>query len=257
MRKSDLHVHTVFSDGKNTPEEMVQAAIRMGLDRIGFSDHAHTPFDEVWCMHREQEPEYRRTVQALKEKYRGQIEILCGVEQDFYSDSGTETYDYAIGSVHYVKVGEHYLPVDESSELLTENVQTYFGGDYIRFAEAYFRTVGQFAEQPGIRCIGHFDIVSKFNEGERLFRESDPRYTAAWKNAADRLIGAGKPFEINTGAIARGYRTEPYPARNITRYIQEKGGKLFLSSDSHSTDTLCFEFSRWQSWLPEEQRADW
>ena len=31
----DLHMHTVFSDGKNTPEEMVQEAIRLGLDTVG------------------------------------------------------------------------------------------------------------------------------------------------------------------------------------------------------------------------------
>ena len=35
----DLHMHTVFSDGKNTPEEMVQEAIRKGLDAcpVGFA----------------------------------------------------------------------------------------------------------------------------------------------------------------------------------------------------------------------------
>ena len=37
----DLHMHTVFSDGKNTPEEMVQEAIRRGLDTVGISDHSH------------------------------------------------------------------------------------------------------------------------------------------------------------------------------------------------------------------------
>ena len=36
----DLHVHTTFSDGKNTPEEIVLEAIRRGMDTIGFSDHS-------------------------------------------------------------------------------------------------------------------------------------------------------------------------------------------------------------------------
>ena len=50
MKKTDQHVHTVFSDGNNTAEEMTEAAIRLGLDCIGFSDHANTSFDERWCM---------------------------------------------------------------------------------------------------------------------------------------------------------------------------------------------------------------
>ena len=36
----DLHMHTVFSDGKNTAEEMVLEAIRRGLETVGISDHS-------------------------------------------------------------------------------------------------------------------------------------------------------------------------------------------------------------------------
>ena len=36
----DLHMHTVFSDGKNTAEEMVQEAISRGLETVGISDHS-------------------------------------------------------------------------------------------------------------------------------------------------------------------------------------------------------------------------
>ena len=50
MSFSDLHLHTTFSDGKNSPEEMVEEAIRLGLSEIGFSDHAYTFFDERYCM---------------------------------------------------------------------------------------------------------------------------------------------------------------------------------------------------------------
>ena len=36
----DLHMHTVWSDGTNTAEEMVQEAIRKGLETVGISDHS-------------------------------------------------------------------------------------------------------------------------------------------------------------------------------------------------------------------------
>ena len=45
MRYSDLHTHTVFSDGANTMEEMVRAAVERNFVSIGISDHSYTAFD--------------------------------------------------------------------------------------------------------------------------------------------------------------------------------------------------------------------
>ena len=40
MINSDFHTHTNLCDGRNTPEEMVLAAIARGMDCIGLSGHA-------------------------------------------------------------------------------------------------------------------------------------------------------------------------------------------------------------------------
>ena len=42
---ANFHTHTVFSDGKNTPEEVVLGALEKGFRGIGFSDHGYTPYD--------------------------------------------------------------------------------------------------------------------------------------------------------------------------------------------------------------------
>ena len=94
--------------------------------------------------------------------------------------------------------------------------------------------------------IGHFDLVSKFNEKQGWFDEGHPRYTAAWRKAADALLRTGKPFEINTGAISRGYRTDAYPARPIREYIRQRGGRLILSSDAHRKEHIAFAFERFE-----------
>jgi len=39
---SNYHTHSTFCDGKNTPEEIVLAAIDKGFDVIGLSGHGHT-----------------------------------------------------------------------------------------------------------------------------------------------------------------------------------------------------------------------
>ncbi|MBO7361393.1 MAG: hypothetical protein J6V48_09730, partial [Clostridia bacterium] len=41
--RADFHLHSLFSDGKNSPEEVVLAAIGKGMTAIGFSDHSWTP----------------------------------------------------------------------------------------------------------------------------------------------------------------------------------------------------------------------
>ena len=53
MIREDYHVHTTFSDGRNSMEEMVLSAVSMGMQKIGFSDHSHTSFDLSYCMKKE------------------------------------------------------------------------------------------------------------------------------------------------------------------------------------------------------------
>lgn len=249
MPLADYHVHTVFCDGKNTPEEMVKAALEKGMEAIGFSGHSHTAFDESWCMSVDGTAAYRKEIARLKKAYAGKIKIFCGVEQDYFSDASTEGYDYVIGSVHYLCVNGEYIPVDESAEDLKAAAEKQFGGDMMALCEKYYRTAANVCEKTNCDIIGHFDLITKFNEGGALFDENDPRYIAAWQKAADKLLRSGKVFEINTGAISRGYRTQPYPSADIRSYIKAKGGTFILSGDSHSADTLCFQFDRWNSEL--------
>ena len=91
--------------------------------------------------------------------------------------------------------------------------------------------------------IGHFDLITKYNEKNALFDEESPRYLDAAFSALDALLETGRPFEVNTGAISRGYRSRPYPALPLLRRIAQKGGRVVLSSDSHSAKTLCAHFA--------------
>ena len=245
MSFSDYHVHSVFSDGKSTPEQIVCRALELGMDTIGFSDHSYTSFATHYCMAKEQIETYRRTVAELKKRYEGRIRILCGIEQDYYSDFPAEGFDYVIGSVHFIRAGGEYLPVDRSWDICKKDVKRYFGGDVYSYAEAYYELEGQVAEKTACDIVGHFDLVTKYNENGAWFDESQPRYVASARAAVDRLLPACSRFEINTGAISRGYRVTPYPSMSLTEYIRAKGGTFLLSSDSHDAKTLCNQFDRW------------
>ena len=247
--RQDLHTHTTYCDGKNTPREMIEAAIDMGLRRIGFSGHAPSPCpDEDYAMRAEAIPDYIAEVRALAEEYKGRIEVLCGIEQDVYSPPAPEGLDYIIGSVHYVKAGEHYFAVDISADDLRKNCDTYFGGDAYAMIEAYFAGYERLAQMK-FDIVGHIDLITKFNRGGVFFDENDERYLAAARRAVDLLIPTGALFEINTGAISRGYRDAPYPAPPILDYIRKKGGKFILSGDTHRAENLCYGFDEWSKLL--------
>ncbi|MDO5445214.1 MAG: histidinol-phosphatase [Eubacteriales bacterium] len=238
----DLHVHTNFCDGKNTPEEMVLSAIGKGLECLGLCAHAFVPFDSGYCMSPDKYEDFRSEISRLKKKYSGQIRLLCGIEQDIYSPLGTGSFDYVIGSVHYLKAGSEYIPVDAEPQILRDGCEKCFSGDYSAMAVQYYEALAQVVSITHCDIIAHFDLLTKFNETDSFFDESDPRYIRAYKAAADHLIPYGKPFEINTGAISRGYRTTPYPARPILDYIKAGGGNLILSSDAHSKESIAYQF---------------
>lgn len=247
MEKYDLHVHSNFSDGKDSIEDIVLSAIDMGIKKLGISDHSYTSFDESYCIKKQAVPSYISQINELKVKYKDKIEVLCGIEQDFYSEESCDNFDYVIGSVHYVKVDDEYIPVDENADIIKKAVDKYFDGDYYSYAELYFDTVSQVVDKTNCDIIGHFDLITKFNDKEKLFDTSNPRYIIAYMNAVDKLVKHKKLFEINTGAISRGYKEDAYPSADIIEYIKSKQGLLILSSDSHSKNTLCFKFEEYSN----------
>ena len=97
-------------------------------------------------------------------------------------------------------------------------------------------------ERTGCDWIGHFDLVTKFNERAPAFDEESPRYLRRALEVMEHLVRSGTAFEVNTGAMARGYRTAPYPGRKLLCALREFGGEIILNSDSHHTSHLCHGF---------------
>ena len=246
MILEDFHIHTTFCDGASTPEEMVQAAIAIGLKRLGFSGHAPYADDHGdFAIKIADLPAYRAEIARLKEKYKDRITILCGIEQDLFSMPMDAEYDYVIGSLHTVEGNGQVFEVDCSPEEFKRAIDEGFDGDVYALCENYFERLSAVAEVLHPNIIGHFDLLTKFNEKHPMIDESHPRYIAAWQKALDELIPYGIPFEINSGAMSRNWRTAPYPAKPILQYIFQKGGRVVLNSDSHSMRTIahCFDLS--------------
>ena len=257
--KTDLHMHTIYCDGNDTPEQMVRSAIEKGMECIGFSGHSYVEFDAQCGMNEKNAALYFNEIRQLKVKYKDRIRIYCGIERDDCSERNAYVYDYVIGSVHYLRKPicevrksvlsgfKHddsfvYVSVDDTPEELYLGVKELFDNDYIAAAENYFDALSDVVEKTGADIIGHFDLISKFNERFKFFDEKHSGYAAAWQHAADRLITQDRVFEINTGGMSRGWRSAPYPSPYIIDYIKDRGGRFILSSDSHSAENIAFGF---------------
>lgn len=237
MKLTNYHTHTVFCDGKNTPEEMVNRAISLGMDEIGFSTHSELCRDIDG---------YRRAVLELKEKYSDKISIKLGIEYDYFSDVDTSEYDYVIGGVHYLEKGGKLLQLDHSEESFAPLADEYYGGDIYALCEHYYETVAKVYDKTGCDIVAHFDLVTKYNEGNKLFDTSHPRYVKAARAALEVLTKKPVIFEINTGAIARGYRTSAYPEESLIDVILKSGGNTILSSDCHDMNYLTESFDKYR-----------
>lgn len=235
----NLHTHSTYDDGKNTLEEMIEIAIRKGFSSIGFSGHSYTHYSLGGSMSVDGTEEYKKEIAALKEKHKGKIDIFCGLEFDIYSEIDMSGYDYMIGSVHYLKMGDKYVAFDRRETALVQDViDNWFGGDGLSFAKEYYKTVASLPKYGKFDIVGHFDVISKHNERGRFFDEESKEYLSLAIEAMEELSGKIPYFELNTGAIGRNYKSIPYPTETLLCEFKRLGFGAVISSDCHNGEFL-------------------
>ena len=242
--RCDLHTHSSFCVGDDTPEAFVTETLARRMQVLGFSAKAPVSFDLAHSMRREDLPAYRREILRLRGAYGDRIELLLGIEQDFYAVETGETWDYIIGSVHYLCLEGEYVAIDRSKEALQSLVRERFGGDFYRLAEQYFALVSELPARTECNIVGHFDLLAKFNGDGSLFDETHPRYLRPAMDALDALLSQGAVLEINTSDMCAGLRRVPYPAPLFLHRIAEKRGRVLLSSNAHRKEDLLAGFAQ-------------
>ena len=243
---SNFHTHTVLCDGKSSPEELVLSAIEKGFSSLGFSGHAPTDFDQSYCL--KDLDAYIAEISALKEKYKKDIQIYLGAEEDIFAPVNRNDFEYLISSCHYFKKGENIYPFDSTYEMFTHCLSL-FDGDLSAFAENYYQTFSEYVKKRKPDMIGHFDLITKYDESKLERFLGDENY---WKIAEKYLFEAMKSesiFEVNTGLISRGHRSTPCPHERLLRVLYKNGGKITVSADSHQIETLDFQFKEMKDLL--------
>lgn len=243
---ANYHTHSTFSDGKDTLEQIVLAALEKGFCAIGFSEHGYAEYDQG-CSIKDLDG-YIGEITRLKKKYKNDIQIYLGIEEDACSSVDRSRFDYLIGSMHYMPYHGKYYPLDASREKLLECVDCFYG-DPLWLAENYYRTFCDYILLRKPDIVGHFDLITKFDEKDVPVFLGDHRYQRIAEKYLSEVVKCDCYFEVNTGAIGRGYRTTPYPAENLLQILYQYDARIILSSDSHSVQTLDQSFGETKAYL--------
>ncbi|MBO7214934.1 MAG: histidinol-phosphatase HisJ family protein [Clostridia bacterium] len=242
----DFHVHSTYCDGRCELEEIINTAIEKGVKTLGIVSHCYTPFHVYGRLTPDSVYEFSKELNALKARYSDKIELLVGVEEDYFGETDLSKFDYVIGDVHYIKGPSKYHSIDYVYPEFKALVEDVGGG--VNAYKIYYEQLVKLVKEKNPHIVGHFDIISKNNNDNEFFDEESEDYIATWKKAIDEILAFNKDiyFEVNTGGIARKYKDRPYPRKEMVEYIKSKNGKLLLTSDAHHKDNLCFEFEKWK-----------
>ncbi|WP_227937756.1 histidinol-phosphatase [Alkalihalobacillus deserti] len=248
--KFDLHTHNeMCGHAIGTIEDYVKAALENGLEFIGISDHApyfHSdedhPFPRI-TMAKSGFSQYIEEVLRLKERYADRIEVLLGIESDFFPENcevykrflDEQPFDYVIGSVHFV---------DNISIFKKGRWEGLTTAEKVKTKESYYRLIEQSARCGMFQILGHIDAMKGFY----------PEFSSIQVDAIDhtlRVIGEHElVIEINTSGKTKdsgGW----YPADDILERALFHNVGVTFGSDAHTPDRVGDEFDEVQKRLKE------
>ncbi len=107
--RGDLHTHTNNSDGKNSIEEMVEAAVARGYEYYNITDHSKSQgiiTGIEGSAYPDQIARVRAAAKTLEEKHKG-FRLLCGVEVNILPDGSLDVPDEILAQLDVVVASVH------------------------------------------------------------------------------------------------------------------------------------------------------
>ena len=254
MQNFNLHTHSIYSDGKSQPREIVVEAVRQGLTTLGFSEHSPLPFDNNFSVKEADMPRYVAEIAQLKEEFKGKIDLYCGLEADYLTGVSEpfavtkERYhlDYLIGGVHLVgqsaNPDEIWFIDGPKWEVYDEGLQKFFDGDIRRAVRRFYEQSNEMIENEQFDIIAHFDKIKMHNR-ERYFREDELWYRKLALETLDLIREKGLVMEINTRGIYKKRYNGFYPSPWLMEEACKMGVPAVISADAHHFSEISLEFA--------------
>ncbi len=243
MIQGDFHMHTEFStDSSASVRSMLDASAARGLHTVCITDHLdmdYPPDEELGAdPFRLDLDTYFQELSALKDEYRGKLDVRIGVELGLQPHLGkayeklTEKYpfDFVIGSLHLIHgMDPYYGKIFEGRT------------DAEVYREAFLETARCLENVSAFDVLGHLDYVVRY--GRRQAQEY------SWREFADEideilrlLISSGKGLEMNMAGIKYGLEfANPHP--DVLRRYRELGGEIVtVGADAHRPEHAAYDF---------------
>ncbi len=219
--KGDFHIHSKWSDGGNSIEEIVKYAIGKGYEFVAITDHSKS-LGVAKGLNEEKLKAQREEIEKLREKYP-QIEILHGIEVDIKSDGTLDFNDEILSSLDIVIAAIH-SGFKQDKETITK-----------RLISAM--------ENPYVHIVAH--------PSGRLIGERDP-YNVDMEKVLEYAKNTGTILEINA-------YPQRLDLRDIyCKRAKELGVKIAIGTDAHWISQLEYmEFGVWVAtrWLLENENV--
>lgn len=199
--QGDVHMHTVETDGRNTIEEMAQAARESGYKYLAITDHSKNlafanGLDDKRAI------EHMQKIRAANEAIEG-IRILAGVEVDILADGSLDLSDSVL----------------EQLDIVIASVHSHFNQSVEEMTARLLRVV----ENPNVSVIGH-------PTGRMLLRRDGYAFDmeAMFQAAAHHKVA----MELNA------YPDRLDLCDRHLRMAKQHGVKIVINTDSHHTSHL-------------------
>ena len=229
MMLADYHMHSAFSPDSALPlEELIETAIRKGLDEICITDHCDYSVKGaghgLWEL---DFPRYYEHYLALKKRYQDQITIRFGCEfgvqeacikryQEVYA---AYPFDFIILSNHQIDDLEFWDQGFQKGKTQAEYNRQYY--------EAILAVMKRFDDY---QVLGHLDMIKRYDEQGVYPDETCMDVIDAILKLA---IEKGKGIELNTSYHRYGL-ADSTPSHMILKRYRELGGVIVtIGSDSH------------------------
>lgn len=251
MIVADLHIHTAYSHGADTPQAMHAAAEDAGMHYLAFTEHAPRPagFDYTH-EYREQLtrhwPDYVREVTSLRAA-QSPCAVIFGIEMDWLDGQedfiratcAAQDFDVILGSVHFLG----HWGFDDTLEPWQSFSQEECERQYV----AYFTAWERMIRSAYFQVASHPDLIKIFSVDQFHIWLHKAESQALIRRCLTALRDGGMCMEISSAGLRKPCR-EIYPAPPIMAMAAQLELPVTFASDAHSVRDVAFGFARLASY---------
>lgn len=218
----NYHTHTTrCQHAFGTDREYVEAAIKAGIKKLGFSDHVPYPFKDGYVSHirmtTDETEDYVTSVQALKAEYKDDIEIFLGFEAEYLKDLWDDLKAFlAPYHIDYLILGQHFLGMEGDGNYCGRP-----SPDEERLTK-YVDTVIEALRTNCFSYLAHPDLIN-FTGDEKVYKRQMTRLCLTAKEL-------NIPLEINLLGLME---QRQYPSNRFFSLASSLGNSFILGRDAH------------------------